>query len=411
MLNHVLPNKDLTLYRDPVVRTLIALYGLVLPVTSAFAFTQIINLPLIVSLVLLSWMIFRQSFRLPRAAMYVVALFVVPILISAVVNIEFTGDEKFVNHLASYFAVVILFYLVPSAFMHYQGGVELFIRWINVGLAISCLFLIFEFIAINFISSDVLDLIPRPAVQGYEPIVLDLLIRPRSFVEESGHFAMYIGILGPTCLLLKKRGLRIALGMLYAFAMMLTFSTSGYIALALIIGIALLLRTRLVLPSIIVLTLFCLLAIPTEWLDSISAVMSSTFIEKFSSGSFEERYAFLYESLRLWERSGVTTLLFGLGPGYYSYWHVNAVISLYALILFQSGIIGAILFAVLLGMYVLKCLRRIPQLEAVVFVMALSSMFVFYAGVSNYWYPWVWGLFALIDREVKRQPILRTLST
>jgi len=381
----------------PVEAALIRVYGLVLPVTSAFSFSQIVTPPLVVSLVLLLWLLRRDMIRLTADVAFIAALFVGPAILSATFNIGFSGNERFLNHLASYAAVVVLFYLVPYSFMAQAGGRELFVKWINVGLAVSCLFLVFEFVAMNFLDIDVQALIPRSAVQEYGSTVLPDVARPRSFVEESGHFALYVALLGPTCLLLEQRGLKVALGVLYVTAILLTFSTTGYVSLACLGAIVLFTvtwRWRLILVAALV-ALVLLLHTAFAELVQLAAVVV---LDKFTSSSFIDRGVRIYDSLLIWQQASVAELLFGLGPGYHSYYQVEPVVALYALALFQTGLVGALCLTLLAVKYLVKWSALGDRTQRLVFGIALVSMLLFYAGVSNYWYPWLWALLAIIDR-------------
>jgi len=125
-------------------------------------------------------------------------------------------------------------------------------------------------------------------------------------------------------------------------------------------------------------------------------------IGKFSSTSFDDRNDRLLDSILLIQSGTVFNLFFGMGPGYYKGANVQSVVGLPFLTFFQSGIFGLILLASMFLIYIKRAWKKNYW-----YACAIIYSVICYGSISNYWLPWIWLIFAIVDsnnfRVIPRQ--------
>ncbi|CAK8711737.1 hypothetical protein GCAAIG_01040 [Candidatus Electronema halotolerans] len=373
-------------------------YGLFLPFTSVFALSMWINLPILIGMIIFFLLAIKGKYIFNRFDVIVFILFVSPIFFSAIVNIEYASEERYRNHILSYLTVYFLFYFVSKELL--RNYIVIFFRGIVYGLSVSLLFEFVEFFIAQTPVAYQLDNIPRFAVQQYQPLFHGI-VRARSVVEESGHYALYLGVIGSLSLwFLESKGIKkfskiLKMGII--FGILLTFSTSGIIfGILSLFFVQAISRTKVLVKKIsfLISTIIFFAAIYFFFLKFYQLNLINLYIDK--KDTMGGRKDFFLLSLDCYLNSDYLNLMFGLGPGYYDYLNLPSVISLTALTLFQTGLIGLLMYIILM-IVSLKRVNLFHKKQQSFFVFAICFSFLVYNGISNYWYPWIWVLFATLS--------------
>lgn len=374
------------------------LYGLSLPVVSAFALTAWINLPVAIGGGAFALMFASGKISKFKNFDFVLLLtFVFPIFISSLVNISSASEPKFASHLVSYSAVFCMFYLVPRELLR-QHATSLFFG-ITSGLIVSLLYEYFEFVVANALDRHMLEIIPRVSVQDYDATFAVKLTRARSFAEESGHYALYLGIICPIAIYLAPPGISATykwlMILMACVGLVLTFSTAGIVfslsVLAVLTATTKALRVK---HALKVLTFVFLSAATYEYFDlALGIHLEDLVLNKVDD--YNGRLPRFDESASYFLQARPEQIFFGLGPGYYDRLELPSVVSLCALTLFQTGVFGLICY---LAMFIaaFKRINIFRDLDRLLLRFSILFAFLMYLGSSNYWFPWIWLLFAII---------------
>jgi hypothetical protein len=374
------------------------LYGFSLPFTSVLAVNPWLPLPAVVGMFGLI-MILVNGFRgFCRFDFVVFFGFVFPVIISSILNYSHIGSRTFLSHLFSYIFVFFIYYLVPREFLRHRWAPLL--SGVSSGFLLSISFEYFEFIFANFIGPYWLSYIPRIDVNFYAPTFAGSIIRARSFVEESGHFALYLGVISPIIFIYKDfifgKWNRRLFFLSVCVALILTFSTSGigFSIIAAIFSVITLKSSMskkfLKFITLVIFVLSVYVAIRTFFGVDLSRLVT----EKLTT--MNGRLQPFVNSLEYFIRSDALHIIFGLGPGYYEYRGLPPTISLPAMITFSSGIFG--LFCYFMMFLIAVARVRLFDVRYRPFLMfALVFSFLVYGGISNYWYPWLWFLFSFLS--------------
>lgn len=379
------------------MRQLAFLYGFILPFTSVFALSGWLNLPVLISLLLVFALMFKGVHRLKPFDIVVFVSFVFPIFISSIINFHNALEEKFISHLLSYFFIFFTFYLVSREMLLRHPAALL--KGVMGGLVFSIIFAFVEFAITLTLGYELLSYIPRFTVNEYNATFSSVL-RVRSLTEESGHYALYLGIITPIVLIfMVERFSSIFIIILIAaafLAMIVTFSTSGimfFIISAIFSFLAA--RYSIFKKSFLVggLVLF-FVSVYFGVLTVFNIDLTNLLFDKIHD--MNGRLGPFDESWRYFINSGILQILFGLGPGYYAYFGLEPVISLAALTLFQNGLIGFLLY-IALFFFGFKRVAVFSKDKKPFLVFSLLFTFLVYGGVSNYWYPWFWLLLGVLS--------------
>jgi hypothetical protein len=379
------------------MRQLAFLYGFVLPFTSVFALSGWINLPSLICLLVLVVLMIKGIHRLRPFDLVVFATFVIPAVLSAVANLQYALEEKFLSHLLSYIFVFLAFFFVPRELLQIDGAALL--KGAVAGLVFSIIFAFSEFtIGFNF-GYEVLSSIPRFAGNKYDATFADLL-RVRSLVEESGHYALYLGIITPIALIfmsdrLPKVFSRTLIAAVF-ITTILTFSTSGIVFMMTSAVVASLVTRASIPRKFIRMTGLAVFVLLVYFAVLILFNIDLTDIITDKIGDMNGRLGPFDQSWAYFQNAGTLQIFFGLGPGYYAYRGLEPVISLAALTIFQNGLIGFILYIVLF-MAGLKRIGTFDKNQKPLLLFSLLFAFLVYGGISNYWYPWIWLLLGVLS--------------
>lgn len=379
------------------MRQLAFLYGFVLPFTSVFALSGWLNLPSLMCLLALVVLMFKGIHRLRPFDVVVFSTFALPAVLSAVTNLQYALEEKFLTHLLSYLFVFFAFYFVPRELLQRYGAALL--KGVVAGLVFSIIFAFSEFTIGLTLGYEVLSSIPRFVENEYDATFAEIL-RVRSLVEESGHYALYLGIIAPIALIfINDRLPKVFARTLIAavcFTMILTFSTSGITFMMTSAVVASLVThasiakkfTRMAGLAVSVLLIYFAVLILFN-IDLTDIVTDKIDDLNGRRGPFVESWAYF-------QNAGILQIFFGLGPGYYAYRGLEPVISLAALTVFQNGLIGFTLYIVLF-IAGLKRIGTFDKNQKPFLVFSLLFAFLVYGGISNYWYPWFWLLLGVLS--------------
>lgn len=373
------------------------LYLISLPMVSAFAISGTLTLPLLCGIAILIGVIFTKKIYIDKNTITLFCLFCLPILLSATVNIGDVANSKFINHLLSYLVVFMVFYYLPRHMIGLGDG-NSFLKYAKVGWYIAAVFAVFEFGGLNFVGFDINNYIPRPGISEYDVTALGQFRRTRSFAEESGHFAMYL-VMFYFIFQSRNNISRVGKYIFYA-ALLSTFGVAAWLSYgvsSLYIVLTERSKHRLTILAASIATLFISYVIFRDYIDFI---IGNTIYGKFAAGAFGHRFDRIMDSYHIYINSGVLQILFGLGPGYYDTLQsgpVISVVSLPALTLFQTGLVGFFAYIVIFMIYFVRARRQNRY-----FASACIFMFLTYMAISNYWFPWLWFLFAMIDGAERR---------
>jgi len=353
---------------------------------SAFAFTQAVSVPFVMGTICLICVLLAGRLALDRSAIFLFCFFSLPACISAGVNIE-NSSQKTLAHLASYILTPLLYYVAVISMLRLSRRPPY--KVIAFTLIANLIYVLVEFAASNTGQMGFLVDLPRPAVQEYQPTVAGSVVRARGLAEESAHFMLYAGIF----YFLSCHGKRVGTktNLTFFVASVATFGVAAWLAMIasfLVVGVRRLFSLRLVVIGLLLAILIFLL-----W-EYFEALVMYQFFFKLSSLGGSDRADRFFENLQLYMRSGCSEILFGMGPGYYERAGVASTVSLPALTLFQNGLLGLISLVMIFAVYYLRALRKGADLARAVVFSAVC-----YLSISNYWFPWLWMLFAVIDYE------------
>ncbi len=396
--------------------------------TSAFAVSGIINLPVIISISLFVGLITYSFLGRRVNAVFILEDFFIGalllvIFISSLVNSYAAIDFKPFNHLLAYSFSIFFFYYVPrvtlSNIIDTEKKFVTILKIVNYAVFFACLYAIFEFTGKNLFGFDVDRYVFRPRVQEYEPLALGYIIRARSFVEESGHFAFYLEIFAPISFYYSiKYGERqyrlfhLFQIIIVCFALLCTVSVSSIIIIPIAFSISFILflyREKAyakTIKDIFIWLVFLLgIFIVVFWISDINLeqIVNHVSFKVIDSSSVVDRISRLRGIEKLLLNSNAFHLLIGYGPGAYKALGLNPVNMLYPNLLFEIGLLGLLIFGVFIfftGLRILHIQERIKY----IFLFSFFSSVMHFSLISNYWYPWFWFLCAFVLLQNGKSP-------
>lgn len=373
--------------------------------TNLLAFSEVISIPLAFGIILfLSTLLFKRKYLIDLNTK-TLFLFLVFVFISFFANLFYNPDEKLINHLLSYFFVIIVYFF--CFLQHY----EIFQKYQKVIFDVLCYGVLFasslsiiEFFLQYFYGISIDSFLYRPVLAEYDAIINEALgiNRSRSTVEESGHFALYVESLGILSLnhLYTKIKMKI---WLYFFVIILfsgylfTFSVGGVLStiISLFIYLVYSLKNKFKIRIIFGLLLACLIVY--------FLTKNNIFIDKINSTSLITREERFSEGVEIFRNSSIFNQLFGFGPAAYNTLKIEPLINLYQVILIETGLIGFCIFLFFLliqirqAIYIMKFKAQLGK----AYFISLMSVLIHFNFVHNYWYPFVWLLFVLNTVEYR----------
>lgn len=318
-----------------------------LPFVHAFAFTDTVNLTIVVGVVLLILLPFsrNRTFR-PSLIDAVIPVYIFTIVLSDVMNISILSIRT-INHTLAWNVCLLLFFYIPRLYIK-SVSAHTFFKIITGTYILVSAFAVLEFLSANVAGVDFNDYIPRPWAQDYVAGFMGGLLRSRAFFTESGYAGMYMALIYPFALYWftrngKGRWQNILLFILTLFAAFTIFSTTYIMFYPMVISTVFLICKqnvrRGVLKFLPVVILGCLVLG-----DTIVSFGQQSILYKFGTNSAYERYYYIMESLELYAKSDISHLLLGYGAGSYAALGLPAAASVYVNVLRDSGIIGLAAF-------------------------------------------------------------------
>ena len=398
------------------------LYIFFMPFVSAFAFTGTITISLILAVFLFIFMIFsiiRSSLKLPNGFMgfdlIIILCFLFVVIFSFIIN--GFGNSKSLNHSIAYISTFLLFYAaIKFTLFNIKDKTRLFkrvLQFITLATILSAVYANVEFISSNLFGININDYIPRPseAEAFYNATVLGEFYRARGFAPESGHFAFMMELFSPIAFYYMFFSgfckwpllLKILIVFIIVFSFIFAVSTASFV----IIPIALFLSSLIYIKEIFsyvkkrisktffsvgVVTVIVLLF---NYFFSVNSLILLSISDKLNYGSDirKENIDFFFKVFRHFDLS---KLIIGSGPagvillGYDEY---NAILNLYYSIAFEIGLIGLLLFVLLLIYIFFNILKIRSKIGFFLMISILSGM-MHYFFIANFWYPWFWFIAA-----------------
>ena len=404
---------------------LLCAYAFSCSFTSAFAFSEIITLPNIflgLSAIFLLVKLAASGIRINRFSedIYVV-LFLSIAFFSFCLNNIAGFNAKSLNHLIAYsFSVIVLFFVFRSLLLNSLSSDSdkfIFLKWVYRGVYFACFFGVLEFVTKNFLGFQLDEIVPRSLSGEYNPTVLGEYIRIRSFVQESGHFALFLEILGPLAFYYKfyskyENGFvsKALFIVVFSMAFIFTLSTIAFANVVIVLLILFINHLYKIIKKKTVskrflftgIVFFIIITVITYYLlfvnDFLGSILNEVLVGKLSSsGSADDRSNRVQEVYRIFLKGNWINFLFGYGPGAYDRLKIESIISLYVNLFLELGLLGLTTFILLVKSIFRRVLLNKNRYLRTALMISLITASIHYIGISNYWYPWIWMLFAVIQ--------------
>ncbi len=405
-------------------KKLLSLYLVFLSFTSAFAISAWLTVPTLFSIAFLAYLVLfvkNENIVLKRVDLILLTLAGCCAL-SFGINFFFFQSAKQINHFFAYEFSILIQFIVFRQFLfntcHTQYDWLNTIKYLYYGVMFACLFGLFEFTVKFFSVLDIDSYIPRPlASTEYDPTFL-ALFRIRSFVEESGHLSLFLEIFFPMVFWYTKKYREFKWFFLSVIvilvAFILTFSSIGFfvVFLDLIIILAILAYREsknlavgkisikyigVVTGGVVVLSTVVVLGF------DFYELYNNLILLKLESSSGSRRSDAIFVALDYLKNGGVHNIIVGFGPGAYDVLGIDSIISLYVNILFELGSIGLIVFLFFVCYVFINVFRVRNTSLRIAFFLSIFNGFLHYTVISNYWYPWIWVITALLFLQLKLQ--------
>lgn len=409
-------------------RYLLYAYIISMPFTSAFCISSSLSWPLILGsiatlFILLYLLSGKRIYNTNAKSLYLVLLFLLTVALSFFINDVLNPPEslvfgKTINHLFAYFASFINFYVTTLFLFNLNtdtvspSQTTKVIMWV---LFSSCIFAIVEFIAKNVFSVDFDQIIPHPSVEKMDALALgDIFrsIRARGLSEEPGHFAFMIDLFLPLAAYYLffsgecdfPKWVKISFVVVFVITILLTFSTAAFVVLPVALFITFMYFRKYLVKHLNKIFIGAgLLVLFAVVLDNYVPIITQLALDidqkTSSSGSMDDRTSRADLFKIYFSNAPLLNKLIGYGPSGYLRAGLEAesdsFLVLYQTFLFESGIIGMLIYA----LFLLFILAQIPK---IVFPLNFFLLFSFIMGglhyffISNYWYPWYWFICAFI---------------
>ena len=395
--------------KNIINRNIVGIFSFLLPFTGVMGISGSITLPMIIGIFLFIYSIKKIYFIKDD---YIYMLFFISLGITTSIRYN-TIDFSTFSYLISFLLVFCIFY--KPMLLYYNTYKRIILKMILLSTVCLCIFIIYEFITRNFYPNIFIDL-PRTGSNGnniYDPIFLGKYIRARGFMEESGHASLFLEFSVPLSLYYldkysnkKFKSLFIVLVLISSFFINSAINISFILVLSCIYIFYNILNTNIKnwIKMIIILILMGgtiklnILGIQDSIIYLINKANISNSVSYDSSAS--ERMEILNTGLNIVKNNP----LIGIGSHNMDLYGIemNTSLNLYIDIFISSGIFGFIYFII----YLLIKLKKIFSMKSdmkVYLSLSFIMLCIHYCIITNFWYPWLWILIAIIDGEFIRQ--------
>ncbi|WP_298485354.1 O-antigen ligase [uncultured Maribacter sp.] len=282
-------------------------------------------------------------------------------------------------------------------------------------LMITSVFVIYEFITLNFKPALFIEL-PRQRVNTYGATFLGLFYRPRGFAEESGHMSLFFEFCIPLLIPYIKNlkfSHKIASILIVLIALILLSSSFTIFISLLILGTYFFIKSLqnlkvLIISSIIALSFILFVATNEK---------SRDYVDKYSNSIFKkvslnkENNSVNDRTIRFQEAIGLVkdNFFFGIGAMAFKEYSssassLNMVLDLWMF----SGFLGLLCLVFFTFVTCLNYYYAITPNKFGVFL-ALFILIIHYQIITNFWYPFLWVLFGIMQAETKKYNALKTV--
>lgn len=414
-------------------------YCFSLPFTSAFALSGTITIPLILLLILVSVSMLQFDFSKIKLVYsidnFLIMMFLAFALLSSVYNNSIWYSSKSINHTAAYFFTFFFnFFYLKTCFINLNYNHKKVCTALVLGVLFASIFGCIEFLSKGIFNIELDGYIPRHSVSEYDPTALGEYIRVRSFIEESGHFAFFLEVLVPICILLIKNGNCIIFvsnrKFLFVFivvvmlSFILTFSSAGIgiVCLAYLLTFfpvnlysifkGILFNKAYVFKVFFLILLIAIfLLIFNEEVGQFIEMLNEVVFGKLSTGSADIRKDRILSAMTLFRGSDISWQLIGFGPGAYDKLGIDSIVSLYFTYLLEVGYVGLILFVLALIATAIKIIHKHNGDNMRFLLFSLICGSIHFLFISNYWYPWFWVSIIAIDLIKPNKKYLHFVSS
>jgi hypothetical protein len=373
-------------------------YILLLPFVSAFALTGVLPLPFVYSVLLGGVILFFSRFKLKFGMVDISILFLFcSLLASLFVNIGHVAD-KMVMHTISWLSVIVFMFYVPRIIVNESNviGILRVLRW---GYLFICIFCIVELLLSYLYSIDINSYIPRPIRGEYDAKFNGLFVRARATFFESGHCGMFLGSVLPFVIIYDKISNKrlwdqIIVFVLSIFAALACISSAYFI----FVPVSFVLGYFLFKPRFkFIFIAFCIGTIVLLiFHDYILEFWNAIYVSKFQSSSMTTRYYDNMGAVTVILNSNTWHLLFGHGPGSYSYLGINPATSGYITMLLDLGLIGLTSFvSVFVSVFIILFKNR-KEWKTRYYTVSLMIMSFYLISINTYYFSFMWFLLVLM---------------
>ena len=334
-----------------------------------------------------------------------VSLFFFCIVFTITTLINQRGEKTINQYILWIFSFLFFYFALRNSLCIILDTKRYFIKNVFTSLfyvvLFASLFAIAEFSLVNFGGIDLAKYIPRGTVSEYTPLAL-LYIRARSFMEESGQFALFLECLAPIaiayCSLKYNKIVTFIYLTVIVLSMLVSFSAYGFVALVIcffiyIYYIATSKKTNnlTLIRLFLILTFLFVLLYALGLFDLLFNIISSK-LDPDQSSSYNDRQD---RVISLSNYFYGINLFIGYGAGAYSSLNISSLVSFYVGILLNTGILGILLYS----LFIITQARMIFRIEELRFKAAFFMSFVIatthYLFVDNIYVSWYWIMLSL----------------
>ena len=402
---------------SPLAVLLLRLYLYTLPFTYAFSAREgLVTLTVGVASLALVFCLFGVIF----AGVRIPSKFPIFLLILFCLNMVFAimeqniANEKTINHFSAYTGSILLFGVVPMLLVSAADSektTSIICKDLVVIARLCCVVAIVQFWMNNFTRYTFEDFIPYPQGIAAESMFLGRFFRSRGFAAEPGHFSLLLEMLVPF-VAYSQRGIWLRQRWRLLIDVMLIFlgfccigSPTGFIILGVSYVVAQTVSGGGPRASTLWLFLISCVAIVAVYelmirdlvggasLTDVAWEMISGKLDSSSADVRADRFALGWTLL---SEATTSQLMFGYGPA--SYYNLNlgdqSIIQLLQLLLVETGIVGTALFA---GAFIslARSAKKTLSDPMLFYFWSMFALALHYTFISNYYYPYIWLLFAL----------------
>ncbi|MDQ6901434.1 MAG: hypothetical protein M3139_00315 [Bacteroidota bacterium] len=412
---------------------LLLLYIITMPFVSAFAFTNIISLPLIIALLLLILMIIEmlRAGKLPKDFagfdLVIVGLFLFLDIFSYAVN--GWGNAKSLNHTVAYLATFLLFY-VPIKFILFNTKDDglLFrrvLQFVTYTTIISAVYANLEFISSNLFRVNLNNYIPRPSEEQayYDATVLGIFYRARGFTAESGHFTFMMELFSPVAIYYMYfsgfckwwKTSKAFIIFLIVCSFIFAVSTASFVIVPIAVLLACLLHVKKIFiylkkrtaKFLFTSAVIAAIVFLFNYFFSVYALILLSISDKMNNG-YDYRQQNIDFYFTNFFKMDIIKEIIGSGPAgvlILGYDQSTAILNLYYSVAFELGLLGLFLLLALLLYVVINILKINSSISFFLLISFLSGAMHYYF-ISNFWYPWFWFImvFAIFCRKKFSSP-------